>query len=62
MVLQGGARVLLWAAISGALFVLGVGPHAWIVGARLAALIAEAISPKRFTPGVDSSDPRWLPA
>lgn len=37
--------VLLWAAISGALFFLGVGPHAWIARARLAALIAGAISP-----------------
>lgn len=37
--------VLLWAAISGALFVFGVGRHAWMMRARLEALIAGAISP-----------------
>lgn len=38
--------VLYWAAISGVLFVCGVGRHAWMNRARLAALIAGAISPR----------------
>lgn len=37
--------VLFSAAISGILFVLGVGRHARVIRARLAALIAGAISP-----------------
>ena len=37
--------VFLWAAISGALFVFGVGRHAWKIRARRVALIAGAISP-----------------
>lgn len=37
--------VLLWAAISGALFVYGIGRHAWILRARIVALLAGAISP-----------------
>lgn len=37
--------VLLWAAISGILFVFGIGRHAWMMRARIVALIAGAISP-----------------
>lgn len=37
--------VLLWAALSGALFLLGVGRLAWISRARFIALVAGAISP-----------------
>lgn len=37
--------VFLWTAISGALFVFGVGRHAWKIRARRVALIAGAISP-----------------
>ena len=37
--------VLLWAALSGVLFLLGAGRLAWVRRARLIALIAGAISP-----------------
>lgn len=37
--------VLLWAAISGALFLLGAGRLAWMSRARLVAILAGAIGP-----------------
>lgn len=37
--------VLLWAALSGAVFIFGAGRLAWMRRARLVALIAGAISP-----------------
>jgi hypothetical protein len=37
--------VFFWAAISGVLFVIGVGRHAWMIRARLVAVVAGAISP-----------------
>ncbi|MDA8350597.1 MAG: hypothetical protein M0038_17675 [Pseudomonadota bacterium] len=37
--------VLIWAAISGLLYVVGIGCSAWMARARIVALIAGAISP-----------------
>lgn len=40
-----GVAVLLWAVISGVLFVFGVGRHAEMMRARIAALVSGVITP-----------------